>query len=216
MNTYSRVGAVLKALAVGVATAALLTSCASVRVVPGGNVQTGAASWYGPDFQGKRTSNKEIYDMYDMTAAHKTLPFGTRVMVTNLDNSRTAVVRINDRGPFIEGRIIDLSYAAARVLDMVESGVAPVRLEILRGQQPPGLTAPKYSVQVGSFISKANARALENELKRTFRNVYITEYATPHQVYYRVRIKASDLESSRDIAQRLSESGHIVLILEEE
>ena len=77
------------------------------------------ASWYGPGFHGKTTSNKEIYDMYDMTAAHRTLPFGTHLIVTNLQNDRSVTVRINDRGPFVKDRIIDLSYAAACQLDML-------------------------------------------------------------------------------------------------
>jgi rare lipoprotein A (peptidoglycan hydrolase) len=91
------------------------------------------ASWYGWDFHGRQTANGETYNMYKHTAAHKTLPFGTVVRVTNLRNGRQAVVRINDRGPFIEGRDIDLSYATARELGMLDSGLEEVRLEILRG-----------------------------------------------------------------------------------
>jgi len=112
-------------------------SCSRLNYFPNGGAETGVASWYGPDFHGKLTSNKEIYDMYDMTAAHRILPFGTVVMVTNLDNGRTATVRINDRGPFVGDRIIDLSYATARVLDMVGPGTARVRLEVLRNVSPP-------------------------------------------------------------------------------
>ncbi len=93
--------------------------------------QEGVASWYGPGFHGKRTANGEVYDQYELTAAHQTLPLGTRVMVTSLTNGRSVEVRINDRGPFIGGRIVDLSYAAASVLRMVGPGTMPVRLEIL-------------------------------------------------------------------------------------
>lgn len=92
----------------------------------------GMASWYGPGFHGRRTANGERYNQYAMTAAHKTLAFGTRVRVTNLNNGRSVIVRINDRGPYIRSRVIDLSAAAARNIGMVNSGVAPVRLEILR------------------------------------------------------------------------------------
>jgi len=195
----------------------LLASCSRTKYFPGsGNAQIGIASWYGPDFHGKRTSSKEIYNMYDMTAAHKTLPFGTRVMVTNLNNGRTAPVRINDRGPFIEDRVIDLSYAAACLLDMVGCGVAPVRIEILKGQTLVASSPLAYSVQVGSFIYEDHAKALEKQLLKKFKNVYITEYETPLQVYYRVRIKTKNLESSQLIAQRLCEDGYKVLILEEE
>jgi rare lipoprotein A len=93
--------------------------------------QEGVASWYGKKFHGRRTASGERYDMHELTAAHRTLPFGTRVRVTNLDNGRKVVVRINDRGPFIKGRVIDLSYAAARQVGMVNAGVARVRLEVV-------------------------------------------------------------------------------------
>src|SRR5206468_3788707 len=99
-----------------------------------GAVQTGIASWYGPGFHGKRTANGEVYDQYELTAAHQTLPLGTRVMVTSLSNGRAVEVRVNDRGPFVGGRVIDLSYAAASVIGMIGPGVMPVRVEIL--EQP--------------------------------------------------------------------------------
>jgi len=94
--------------------------------------EVGIASWYGPGFHGKRTANGEIYDMFAMTAAHKTLPFGTIVKVVDLDTGRSVIVRINDRGPFIKGRIIDLSYAAALKLGMVKKGLAKVGLRIVK------------------------------------------------------------------------------------
>jgi rare lipoprotein A len=97
--------------------------------------QLGVASWYGPGFHGKRTASGEIYDMYAMTAAHKTLPFGTIVKVVDLDTGRSVIVRINDRGPFVPGRIIDLSYAAAKELGMVEKGLARVGLKVLKWPQ---------------------------------------------------------------------------------
>ena len=97
----------------------------------GGFVQSGIASWYGIDFHGKTTSNGEMYNMYAMTAAHKTLPLGVYVKVSNKDNGRDAVVRINDRGPFVAGRIIDLSYSAAKDLGVVEGGTASVTIEAL-------------------------------------------------------------------------------------
>jgi hypothetical protein len=105
-------------------------------VTPGvlsGTAEEGMASWYGPGFAGRTTSNGEVFDPALMTAAHRTLPFGTRVLVTNLANGRAVEVRINDRGPFKPGRIIDLSRAAAERIDMVRSGVARVRVEVLGG-----------------------------------------------------------------------------------
>ena len=142
----------------------------------------GNASWYGPKFQGKKTSNGEIYNMHDMTAAHKTLPMNTIVKVTSLVNGLTTVVRINDRGPFIATRIIDLSNAAAHKIDMVGAGTAPVKIEILgfqvRGKKtispkkqlksvPQEAQAANFAIQIGSFSNFNGAiktQELHNEL----------------------------------------------------
>ena len=189
-------------------------SCARVTYPPSEIFQTGVASWYGPDFHGKITSNKEIYDMYDLTAAHKSLPFETHVMVTNLNNGMSVIVRINDRGPFVKGRIIDLSYAAAKAVDMIGSGTAPVKLEILTDISPKK-SSQEFSVQVGSFVKQKNARALRSELLRDYKNVYITRFKTKNQVYYRVRIKAKNRDSAKQVARRLSEAGYSAIVLEE-
>ena len=109
----------------------LLCECTSAINTAQVKTQTGIASWYGKKFHGRTTANGEIYDMNGMTAAHKTLPFNTRVRVVNLDNGRVVVVRINDRGPFVKGRIIDLSRKAAGKVGMLNAGLANVRLEIL-------------------------------------------------------------------------------------
>ncbi len=193
-----------------------LAACAPRPILqPTGSIQTGRASWYGPDFHGKTTSNNEIYDMYDMTAAHQTLPFGTYVMVTNLDNGRAVIVRINDRGPFVGERIIDLSYAAARLLDMVGPGTIPARLEVLADVSPAGPGAG-FSVQVGSFSSRKNADALEAKLKPKYGQVEVAPFKTPSQVYYRVRIRRADREAAMRAAQLLSQEGYAVLIVEED
>ena len=134
-------------------------------VVRVGEKFTGRASWYGPNFHGKKTSNGETYSMWQMTAAHKTLPMNTVVKVTNTSNNRSVVVRINDRGPFVNTRIIDMSKKAATELDMVKTGTAPVKLEILgfnkKGQTKITKTSiqkdlkekviGKYALQIGSF-----------------------------------------------------------------
>ncbi len=101
-----------------------------------GAVQDGIASWYGPGFHGRRTSSRETYDQYDFTAAHRTLPLGTWALVTNMDNGRTVKVYVNDRGPYVDGRVIDMSYGAARALGMIETGTCPVRIVVL-GTEPP-------------------------------------------------------------------------------
>jgi rare lipoprotein A len=198
-----------------VVVSSFLISCARVTYPPPNIIQTGVASWYGPNFHGKTTSSKEIYDMHDLTAAHKSLPFGTYVVVTNLNNGKSVTVRINDRGPFVKGRIIDLSYAAAKAVDMIGKGTAPVKLEILTGISPKK-SSQKYSVQVGSFIQEDNAKSLKKELQKNFRNVYIARFKTVNQVYYRVRIKAKDQDTARAVAKRLIGAGYSAIVLEEQ
>ena len=122
------------------------TGCSPVRRPPlpaatspaltSGEVQDGVASWYGPGFHGKRTSSRERYDQYDLTAAHRTLPLGTWVLVTNRLNGRSVRVYVNDRGPYVDGRLIDLSYGAATAIGMVGTGTVPVRIVVL-GTEPP-------------------------------------------------------------------------------
>lgn len=192
----------------------LLTSCAGMEYFPSGSVQKGLASWYGADFHGKRTSNKEIYNMYAMTAAHKTLPFGTYVKVTNLDNGRSVVVRINDRGPFVKGRIIDLSYAAAKKLGMSSEGVVPVKVKVLK-EYSPKKSSQKFSVQVGAYTLKKNAKILKKKLQKKYWNVYISRLKTRSQTYYRVRIKARSMKSAEKIAKKLLRQGYKAHVLEE-
>ena len=120
--------------------------------------ETGLASWYGPGFAGKPTASSEIYDPNAMTAAHKTLPLGTLVRVENLENSRTVIVRINDRGPFKAGRIIDVSRAAAKVLDFHDDGLVEVRIEVIGHQYPSKTTTlPVIAAQTGAAVSVASA-----------------------------------------------------------
>jgi rare lipoprotein A len=139
---------------------AVLAGCGSnpppLTSVPDGWSEEGEASWYGPGFHGKRTASGEVYNMEAMTAAHRRLPFGTRVRVRNLDNGRVTEVRINDRGPFAHGRILDLSRAAARELGVLGPGVARVRLELLEASPLQDCSL----VQVGAFGDPANAAAL--------------------------------------------------------
>ena len=192
----------------------ILTSCTGKSYFRSGNTQKGLASWYGPDFHGKLTSNRETYNMHALTAAHKTLPYGTHVKVTNLNNGKAVVVRINDRGPFIKGRIIDLSYAAARKLGLDLSGVAPVKIKVLK-QYSPKKSSQKFSVQVGSFSRKQNAQSLKRKLQRSYRNVFISTIETGSGTFYRVRIKAPNIKSAEKIASKLMRQGHEVHILEE-
>jgi len=146
------------------------------------------ASWYGYDFHGKRTANGEVYNMYGYTAAHKILPFGTYVRVLNLDSRRSVVVRINDRGPFVRGRIIDLSYAAARVIGMIGPGTARVRLTVLPARPRPLTHVGFYYVQVGSFVEPQRAYQLQRTLLARLDSVTVLRVVVRGIVYYRVRV----------------------------
>jgi len=200
----------------------LVAGCGVRRVPPPpvrgpfpGTVQTGIASWYGPGFYGNRTSSGEIYDERDLTAAHRTLPLGTRAAVTNLENGRTVEVRINDRGPFVDGRILDLSYAAARSLGMIEPGTVPVRIEVL--QSPSGALRAAYAVQVGAFADPANALELQRWLRRRFPNVYTTSFQAGDRQYYRVRIgRYGRREAAESQARAVAALGLPVIVVEDE
>ncbi|MCF8105253.1 MAG: septal ring lytic transglycosylase RlpA family protein [Desulfohalobiaceae bacterium] len=156
----------------------------------------GIASWYGGKFHGRKTANGETYDMHGLTAAHKTLPFGLRVRVGNLDNGRTVVVRINDRGPFVKDRVIDLSYAAARRMGMVRSGTARVTITPLSRPGPAAREA--YCVQVGAFASRDNAGRVLEELRRLGTGARLVRLSRKGQTLWRVRSKNySSLEEAR-------------------
>ncbi len=131
-----------------------------------GDTETGIASWYGHPYHGRQAADGEIYDMEQMVAAHRTLAFDTWVRVVNLRNAKTVDVRIIDRGPFIEGRIIDLSHAAARAIDLVGPGIAQVRLEILR--LPAVATPSAFAVQVGAFRDRGNAERMRERMETTY------------------------------------------------
>jgi rare lipoprotein A len=164
---------------------------------PGKPIEEGIASWYGVPYHGRRAANGEIYDMHKLTAAHRTLPFNTVVRVVNLKNGRRTEVRITDRGPFVEGRIIDLSLAAARDIDMVADGIARVRLELLSA---PDLGPDLFTVQVGAFRDPNNAARLRQQLERRYQPVFVVEYDSPNGLFYRVRIGRVTTEAA---AQRL-------------
>ena len=169
-----------------------------------GYVQEGNASWYGNPFHGRRASNGEIYDMNKMTAAHRTLPFDTMVRVTNLNNGKSTTVRITDRGPFVENRIIDLSRAAAQEIESIGPGVVPVRIEVLSAGVD--LTGGFFCVQVGAFKDKGNADRLRDRLMSTYSPVAIQMVDTADGTFYRVRVgKVAGEDAARDFAEQLRE-----------
>ena len=131
-----------------------------------GYVERGLASWYGPKFHGRKTSSGEVFDMHQMSAAHKTLPLSTWVEVTHLDSGRSITVRVNDRGPFVEGRIIDLSYQAALALGVADEGVAPVEVRTIRGPDAADRAAAHRFLQLGAFESRSNAEDFVQKLRR--------------------------------------------------
>ena len=182
--------------------------------------QDGIASWYGKDFHGKKTANGEIYDMYAMTAAHKTLPINTWVQVTNISNNRKIIVRVNDRGPFVAGRIIDLSYTAAQKLDMVGPGTTRVRVTALGTPEPgqpmdhptrfvPGdYYSGNFVVQVGAFIQKDNAEKLVSRLAREYDNAHFIPFSLGKNTFYRVRVGLfSDLNDARTFEKQMATKG---------
>jgi rare lipoprotein A len=160
------------------------------------------ASWYGHPYHGRRATSGEIYDMEKLTAAHRTLPFGTRVRVTNLQSGREVEVRINDRGPFVEDRIIDLSRAAARQIAMLGPGTARVRLRVVA---LPATPAPGFfSVQVGAFRSRDNAERLRADLARRYGVAFVQKYDGPQGLFYRVRVgRESDIPAAQALAGKL-------------
>jgi rare lipoprotein A len=185
-------------------------------------VERGIASWYGSDFHGRRTSTGEIYNMYAHTAAHKTLPLNTYVQVTNRKNGKKTVVRINDRGPFVDGRVIDLSYTAASELGMAEEGLAPVEVVALGyardGWQggkyvreyvkPPSYRVGDFTIQVGSFVQQENAQRLCASLSNRYPGTTITAFDRGTQRFYRVWVgQYSRLDEAEAAAKRFQEQG---------
>ena len=159
-----------------------------------GYVEEGLASWYGDEFHGRLTSSGETYDMHALTAAHKTLPLNCWVKVSNLANGREVVVRVNDRGPFVDGRIVDLSLAAARALGMEEPGVVPCRVEALGyrtagggWRRPKSFDAGEFAIQVGAFRDPSNARRLRDSLA-TWGRATICLFERGDATFYRVRV----------------------------
>lgn len=162
------------AASVGLLLALAVAGCRGPRPpleVGKGWTQRGLASWYGPGFDGRRTASGEVYDMWAMTAAHKRLPFGTVVEVTNRDNGRRVEVRINDRGPFVGGRVIDLSRAAAEAIDMVGNGTARVTVRVVERSRPAVVVdrparPRRWVVQVGAFRDRREADLFAEQLRR--------------------------------------------------
>jgi len=184
--------------------------------------EEGEASWYGDPYHGRQAASGEVFDKNKLTAAHRTLPFDTWVRVENKTNGKTVDVRINDRGPFVAGRIIDLSEAAAREIDMVRAGVAPVRVRVLGGAggtAPPPPSETKvddgfYVVQLGAFSQEENAENLTRRLSSRYTGIYV-EAPSQRSALYRVLIGRARFTDAQVVQNQLrAEEGIEALVIE--
>jgi rare lipoprotein A len=206
-----------------------LTSCSTARYKALPEATSGktyaVASWYGKDFHGKPTSSGEIFDMYSNTCAHKEYPFGTKLKVTHTTTNKSVTCLVNDRGPFIEGRDIDLSYASAKDIGLIGPGVSPVLLEV-EGRDDSYIKRVKvqsvektgpFSIQIGSFTEGINAVRLKTGLDLKYNNVYIQEVDLKGTTYYRVRIGNFDnFNNALSTAEQLAQEGYQSIILKAE
>lgn len=211
-------------------TAAFLASCAGREVLPVATVpatpsaepsaslpvtaadlaspevyrETGMASWYGREFHGRKTASGEIFDMNGISAAHRTLPLGTTIRVTNLANFRIITVRVNDRGPFARNMVLDLSYGAAKELGFVAQGTVSVKIETLKPVQDPG----QYTVQAAIFSEAENARMLKDRLSKKFEVISIVPFESNVGKLFRVWVGTyTSEEKAKLIAGRLMQEG---------
>jgi len=192
-------------------------ACAGRRppVAPGppSTMEDGMASWYGIEEAGRATASGEIMDPERKTAAHRSLPFGSLVRVTDLETGKTVEVIVNDRGPFVDGRIIDLSFAAAREIDLVDRGVAPVRLQVLGLEGP--LAARRWRVQMGSFAETARAQELAVLIQAEgYSPVVISPFEEAGAVYHRVWVgEFQERDGAESLARSLARDGHHGFVL---
>jgi len=201
--------------------ALILSSCGtSGRVTvystsdSGSAIESGVASWYGPKFHGKRTANGEIYNMYSLTAAHRTLPFNSFVRVHNLDNGESIVVRINDRGPFAKNRIIDLSKKAAAEIGMLGPGTARVQLYLVEGDRNSvadrNLKEPTYTVQLGSFAEENRAIRRSSQISGSrVEKVYLNGGNAVYRVYYGTFTRQERAEEAKRDLEKQGFNGYV-------
>lgn len=207
------------------------SACATARYEPAPRTSRPAAlseggyavaSWYGPDFHGRPTSSGEIFNMHANTCAHREFPFGTRLRVTNVSNGRSAGCIVNDRGPFVEGRDIDLSYAVARQVEMIGTGTARVRLDvegrdesyIRQVKVQTGVRTGPFAIQIGSFSENINAIRLKHALALRYGNVYIQEAEVKGSTFYRVRIgNYENMSGAMPVAEKLGQEGYQTVVM---
>jgi rare lipoprotein A len=169
-----------------------------------GDFETGVASWYGKPYHGRPAANGEIYDMEKLTAAHRTLPFNTWVRVYDLENNKAVEVRIIDRGPFVDGRIIDLSHAAAREIEMIGPGIARVRVEVIRA--PEGVPSGGFAVQVGAFRDRGNAERLRSRMQSLYGSARLIQRAEKPGIWFVLVGSETSEDAAKDLASRIREN----------
>jgi rare lipoprotein A len=176
------------------------------------SVETGLASWYGAPYHNRRGSNGELYNMHAMTAAHRTLPLGSIVRVTNVKTGHSALVRITDRGPFVEGRVLDLSQAAAKKVDVWQAGVAMVRVDVLRTPVPLE-TGGRWAVQIGAFAEEHAADKLVDHLSHRYHTAKVLCFSSPVGDWWvRVRVQDDDRKRAEDVAHN-TQTAHGAIFL---
>ncbi len=193
-KSYSRLHRASKVFGVFFLVPFFLSACTLPLKQPSYHIgyrETGLASWYGKDFHGRPTASGEIYDMFEISAAHKSLPLGTLLHVTDIETGKSVKVKVNDRGPFVRKRILDLSYGAAKQLGIVGTGIAKIELKII-GRAPiliPGTEKEKlFFVQLGSYQIKENALRIKDKLTGHYQGISVKAYQTRHGRLYRVRL----------------------------
>jgi rare lipoprotein A len=194
------------------------TAVPGIHVDPNAQVlwsEVGYASWYGPNYNKKKAANGEIYNQDEMTAAHNTLPLNSIVRVVNLKNHQATVVRITDRGPFVGDRIIDLSVAAAKAVNVYLPGTAKVRLEVLEAPRPIE-TGGRWCVQIGAFQSQSDAMELKNHLLRRYSGAQVLQFKGPTGYWVRIRVAQDDKEKTREVYEhtQVAEGGVFMVRLD--
>ena len=195
-----------------------LASVPGIHVDPNARViwsEIGYASWYGPNYHGKKAANGDVYDQTEMTAAHNTLPLNSIVRVVNLQSNQATVVRITDRGPFVGDRIIDLSAAAAKAVNVYLPGTAQVRLDVLEAPHPIE-TGGRWCVQIGAFKTQSDAIGLKEQLQRRYPVAQVLQFRGPTGYWVRIRVAKDDKEKTREVYQhtRVDEGGVFMVRLD--
>jgi rare lipoprotein A len=175
-------------------------------------VETGLASWYGPPYHNRRGANGEIFDTNQLTAAHRTLPLNSVARITNVKTGNSAIVRITDRGPFIEGRVLDLSLAAAKAVDVWRPGVATVKIEVMQAPSPIEVGG-RWCVQIGAFTHKDEATKLKEKLMRRYKTAQVLQFTGPTGDWVRIRPANDDKERAEELARDTKASQGAVFLV---